>query len=64
MTHYINHWGEHQALPSSTVWEETKTTRVIWRNDQGDVFRAIVRQLPNPIGFRATLPGDAKRDKR
>jgi hypothetical protein len=62
MSHFVNHWHEHQALPSATVWEDTKTTRVIWRGDNGKVFRAIVRQKPNPIGFHARLPGDKKRN--
>ena len=58
---YVNDWGETVALPSATVWEDTKTTRIIWRNNDGKVFRAIVRQKPNPIGFHAKLPGDKRR---
>jgi hypothetical protein len=57
---YVNDWGETVALPSATVWEDTKTTRIIWRNDSGEVFRAIARQKPNPIGFHANLPGDKR----
>lgn len=62
MTMYVNHWGEHQTLPSATVWEDTKTTRVTYPGDNGSKFRVIVRQKPNPIGFHASLPGD-KRQK-
>lgn len=57
---YVNEWGETVALPSATVWEGTKTTRVTYHGDDGKVFRAIVRVKPNPIGFRANLPGDKR----
>lgn len=58
---YVNEWGETVALPSATVWEDTKTTLVTYRGD-GQKFSVIVRQKPNPIGFHAKLPGD-KRQK-
>jgi hypothetical protein len=58
---YVNDWGETVALPSATVWEDTKTTRITYRGESGETFRAIVRQKPNPIGFHAKLPGDTRK---
>lgn len=53
--------GQSKPLPSATVWENTaRTTRVIYRGEDGSKFRVIVRQLPNPVGFRAQLPGDRR----
>jgi hypothetical protein len=40
--------------------EPEKTARVTYRGDDGKRFRVIVRQLPNPIGFRAKLPGERR----
>jgi hypothetical protein len=55
---YYTDGEQQQPLPSATVWEDTKTTRVTYRSETGAKFRVVVRQLPNPIGFHATLPGD------
>ena len=57
---YVNDLDETQPLPNATVWEDTKTTHVTYRGDNASKFRVIVRQKPNPIGFRATLPGDKR----
>ena len=40
--------------------EPEKTARVTYHGDEGKKFRVIVRQKPNPIGFRAKLPGDKR----
>lgn len=62
---YVNRDDETQPLPSATVWEDTKTTRVTYRGEDGSKFRVIVRQLPNPIGITAKMPGGSggKRSK-
>lgn len=46
---------------AKTFIEPEKIVRVTYRGDDGDKFRVIVRQKPNPIGFRATLPGDKRK---
>jgi hypothetical protein len=58
---YVDDWGETVALPSATVWEDTKSTRVTYRGNGAETFRVIVRQKPNPIGFHVILPGDKRR---
>lgn len=60
MSQYHDDW-QSKPLPTATVWEDTKTTRVTYRGDDGSKFRVIVRQLPNAVGFRAQLPGDGKK---
>lgn len=45
---------------TSEVTETRRSVRVTWSNSEGAKFRAMVRQKPNPVGFRARLPGDAK----
>lgn len=60
MSHYSDGWQQN-PLPSATVWEDTKTTRVTFKGDDGKRFRVVVRQKPNPIGFRAVLPGDRRK---
>lgn len=40
--------------------EPEKTARVTYRGEAGEKFRVVVRQKPNPIGFRARLPGDKR----
>lgn len=57
MSEYEDDFGNQRRLPSATVWEETKTSRVIYRNEAGNVFRVLVREKPNPIGFTARQPG-------
>ena len=59
MSHYNDGW-EQRPLPNATVWEDTKTTHVTYRGEDGSKFRVIVRQLPNPIGFTAKLPGGSE----
>lgn len=58
---YVNDLDETQPLPNATVWEDTKTSRVTYRGEDGSKFRVVVRQKPNPIGFTAKLPGDRRR---
>ena len=45
---------------SITVSEEDRASMVVYRNDKGDRFRLKFVQRPNPIGFRAKLPGTLK----
>lgn len=45
---------------AKTLIEDVKTARVTYRNEDGKRFRVVVRQVPNPIGFRAKLPGDKR----
>jgi hypothetical protein len=60
VSYYTDDW-QRLPLPSATVWEDPKTTRVTYRDEAGAKFRVVVRQIPNHIGFHASLPGDAKR---
>jgi hypothetical protein len=52
------HGPDHLA---KTFIETTREARVTYRGEDGKRFRVIVRQRPNPVGFRAVLPGDANR---
>ena len=60
---YVNDWGENHPLPNATVSYEPREARVTYRGDNASKFRVIVRQKPNPIGFRAKLPGDSRHVK-
>lgn len=44
-----------------TLIEQERTARVTYRGDDGEKFRVLVRQKPNPIGFRARLPGEGRK---
>jgi hypothetical protein len=46
---------------AKTLIEPEKTARVTYRGENGSRFRVIVRQRPNPVGFRAVLPGDKRK---
>ncbi len=53
-------YGAPLPHASVTVVEEAKTLRVTYRNDEGGKFRVNFVQRANPIGFRATLPGNRR----
>lgn len=60
MSTFVDDWGNQLSRATTTVLTDTPSVKVTWRNEQGKRFRAIVGQKPNPIGFHARLPGDAK----
>lgn len=49
-----------EPLMSVTVWEPDRAALVVYKRSDGKDFRVQVRQRPNPIGFRARLPGDVR----
>lgn len=61
MSTYNDHWHDHAPRATVTVHTDTPSAKVTYRGDAGEKFSVIVRQKPNPIGFAARLPGDAKR---
>lgn len=56
MSMYVNDYGEHVALPNTAAIEDVRSAKVTYRGPSGSRFRVIVRQVPNPIGFRARFP--------
>lgn len=60
MSGYTDNWRDHVSRATTTVHTDTPSAKVTWRNADGKRFRAIIRQKPNPIGFHAKLPGDAR----
>lgn len=54
---FVDEWGAYQPTASVTVMEVERTAKVTFRGDDGKSFRVLIRQLPNPIGFRASFPG-------
>ncbi|MGH8465096.1 MAG: hypothetical protein ACRER5_13175 [Pseudomonas sp.] len=60
MSTFVDGWGNQLSRATVTVHTDTPSAKVTYRNDNGAKFAVIVRQKPNPIGFRARLPGDAK----
>lgn len=59
MSTYYDPWGGHTSRASMTVHTDTPSAKVTYYNGPHK-FSVIVRQKPNPIGFHARLPGDAK----
>lgn len=59
---YVNSWNEVHNRATVLVHDDRPSARVTYRGDDGKKFRVNVIQRANPIGFRATLPGD-KRSK-
>lgn len=60
MSVYVDDWGVHNARATITVEEETKSAKITYKGTKGATFRVKVYQKPNPIGFRARLPGQKK----
>ena len=61
MSMYVNDYGEHVAMPNVGVIETDRQAKVTYHAEDGTKFSVIVRQKPNPIGFRANLPGDRRK---
>lgn len=61
MTIYVNSYDEQ--MPRATVFIHTDTpqVKVTYHGDNGEKFRVLVTQKPNPIGFAARLPGDRRK---
>lgn len=58
---YVDDYGyAHDQRASITVHEDTPSAKVTYRG-KGETFSVMVHQKPNPIGFRAKLPGDRRR---
>lgn len=60
MSTFNDNWSDHAPRATVTVHTDTPEAKVTYRGDNGAKFRVIVRQLPNPIGFAARLPGDRR----
>lgn len=57
---FVDYNWNQLSRATTTVVEQAHEVKVTWYGEQeANRFRAIVRQKPNPIGFRAKLPGDA-----
>lgn len=63
MSVYVDPWYAHQPRATVMVSEEAKTALVTYRSEDGKAFRVNVVQRPNPIGFRAILPGEKQKRK-
>jgi len=58
MSNFVDDYGNQHSRATVTVHQETKSAKVTYRGDGSKTFRVMVHQKPNPIGFRAQLPGD------
>lgn len=60
MSIYVNDYDEQ--LPRATIYahEDQRVVKVTYRGTEGEKFAVRFVQKPNPIGFRATLPGGRK----
>jgi hypothetical protein len=61
MSTYVTPWDEHVQRATTFVHTDTAQAKVTYQGDNGSKFRVLVTQKPNPIGFRAQLPGDRQR---
>jgi hypothetical protein len=61
MSYYVPHDDVQNApLPNAIVIQTDRVVRVTYAGDHGHRFTVRMVQKPNPIGFRAKLPGDRK----
>lgn len=60
MSVYVDPWDAQLPKATITVHEDTPSAKVTYRGKDG-TFSVMVHQKPNPIGFRAKLPGDRRR---
>lgn len=60
MSTYNDDYNDHAQRASVTVHTDTPEAKVTYRGEGDTKFRVIFRQKPNPIGFRARLPGDKR----
>lgn len=58
MSNYVDDEFYQHSRATVTVLHETKSATVTYRGDGDKLFRVVVHQKPNPIGFHARLPGD------
>ena len=61
MSIYINDWDEQLPKATTFVHEDQRVIKVTYRGEDGQKFAVRFVQKPNPIGFRATLPGGRTR---
>ncbi|UXN70915.1 hypothetical protein N8A98_06930 [Devosia neptuniae] len=59
MSTFVDGWGNQLSRATCTIHTDTPSAKVTYSNGKNK-FAVIVRQKPNPIGFHARLPGDAK----
>lgn len=59
MSYNNDYWSGYSSRATTTVHTDTPSAKVTYSNGTHK-FSVIVRQKPNPIGFHARLPGDAK----
>lgn len=57
MSVYVNDYEEQMSRATTTVHEEQRVVKVTYRGEGGKTFALRFVQRPNPIGFRAKLPG-------
>lgn len=57
---HIDWWDERAERISVTVCEDPKAFRVTYRGEGDKRFRVNLVQKPNPVGFRAKMPGDKR----
>lgn len=61
MTVYVNEYDEQHSRATTFVHTDTPQVKVTYHGDNGQKFRVLVTQKPNPIGFAARLPGDKRK---
>ena len=63
MSTYVDPDAPDVHAPRATTFVHTDTpqVKITYQGEDGSKFRVLVTQKPNPIGFRAQLPGDRKR---
>lgn len=59
--HYVNGYDEVFQRATVFVSDEPYIGRVTYHGDNGKPFRVNIVQRRNPIGFRASLPGDKRK---
>lgn len=55
---YVDPWDAQLPKATITIHEDMPAAKVTYRGKRGGTFSVMVHQKPNPIGFRAKLPGD------
>ena len=57
---YVDFDGTQLPQATIMVHEDMPAAKVTYRGKLGGAFSVMVHQKPNPIGFRAKLPGDRR----
>lgn len=60
MSRYTDKFWDTDAKATIDVYDVRREAKVTYPGEEGRTFAVIVRVKPNPIGFRARLPGDAE----